>query len=110
MPKTTAIFFAIFCYSAAFSQSKPDKIKVFLDCSQTWICNYDYTRTEMPMVVFVRDRFDADVHILINTQSNNNGGTQAQLFFIGQKLFKTPRIRLPFLMILPVPKMNNEKN
>jgi hypothetical protein len=96
MPKTTAILFAIFCYSAAFSQSKPDKIKVFLDCSQTWICNYDYTRTEMPMVVFVRDRFDGDVHILINTQSNNNGGTQAQLFFIGQKAFQNSSDTLTF--------------
>lgn len=96
MPKTTAILFAIFCYSTSFCQGKPDKIKVFLDCSQTWICNYDYTRTEMPMVVFVRDRFDADVHILINTQSNNNGGTQAQLYFLGRKSFQNSSDTLTF--------------
>ena len=51
-----------------FSQSKLEKVKVYLDCSQTNICNSDYIRSEINMVDFVRDRQDADVHVLVTAQ------------------------------------------
>jgi hypothetical protein len=62
---------------AAFSQSSSEKLKVYLDCTQSWLCNFDYVRTEMKMVSFVRDRFDADVHVMVNMQNSSSGGLQA---------------------------------
>jgi hypothetical protein len=54
--------------------------KVFLDCAR---CDIDYIRTEIPFVNYVRDRKEADVHILITTQSTGSGGTEYTLAFIG---------------------------
>lgn len=39
------------------------------------------------MVDFVRDRQDADVHILVSTQNSNTGGLRARLNFIGLRAF-----------------------
>ncbi len=70
-----------------FAQKGP-KLKVFLDCSQTWICNTEFVRSEVHSVDFVRDRFDADVHVLVNHQNASSGGTQIRLNFIGQRNFQ----------------------
>lgn len=40
------------------------------------------------MVDFVRDRRDADVHVLVTSQYSNTGGTKAQLNFIGLRIFQ----------------------
>jgi hypothetical protein len=74
--------------TASFAQKSSDKIKVYLDCTQSWLCDFDYVRQEFKIVDFVRDRFDADVHVLVNTQSSSSGGTQAEMNFIGQKRFQ----------------------
>lgn len=70
-----------------FSQVIHHKIKVYLDCSNTWICDQEYIRSKINVVDFVRDRFDADVHVLVSAQSSSAGGIQATLNFIGQKKF-----------------------
>lgn len=44
-------------------------------------------RSEITMVDFVRDRRDADVHVLVTAQRSNAGGLQAQLNFIGLRAF-----------------------
>lgn len=54
--------------------------KVFLDCEH---CDSDYIRTEIPFVNYVRDRKEADVHVLITTQDTGGGGTEYTLAFIG---------------------------
>lgn len=54
--------------------------KIFLDCQS---CDIDYIRTEIPFVNYVRDRKEADVHVLITTQSTGSGGTEYTLAFIG---------------------------
>jgi hypothetical protein len=46
----------------------------------------DYIRTEIPFVNYVRDRKEADVHVLITTQGTGSGGTEYTLAFIGQGL------------------------
>ena len=79
-----------------FSQRKLEKVKVYIDCSQTWICNSDYIRSEINMVDFVRDRQDADVHVLVTTQNSNAGGTKAQLNFIGLRYFQNVSDTLTF--------------
>lgn len=64
-------------------KSAPDKsaIKIFLDCSS---CDDDYLRTELVMASFVRDRKQADIHILITRQRTGSGGREYTIDFIGR--------------------------
>jgi hypothetical protein len=55
--------------------------RVFIDCQR---CDHDYIRTEIPFVNYVRDPKEADVHVLITTQTTGSGGTEYTLTFIGQ--------------------------
>lgn len=59
---------------------RPDSIRVFLDCNS---CDEDYLRKEITLVDYMRDRKDADVHLLITTQGTGGGGTEYTLKFIG---------------------------
>ncbi len=56
--------------------------KVFLDGRRI---DRNYIRTEIPFVNYVRDRKEADVHILITTQTTGSGGRDYTIAFIGQK-------------------------
>lgn len=58
-------------------------LRVFLDCTR---CDLDYLRTELPFVDYVRDRRDAEVHVLVTTQAAG-GGTEYTLAFIGVDRF-----------------------
>jgi hypothetical protein len=60
-------------------------LKVFLDCDS---CDLEYIKTEITFVNYVRDRLEAQVHVLISTQSTGGGGTEYTLTFIGQNDFK----------------------
>jgi hypothetical protein len=81
------IIFLLCTCSDTFSQKTNDKLKVFLDCTRSWLCDFDYVRTEMKMVEFVRDRFQSDVHVLVNIQNSSTGGQQSELNFLGQGKF-----------------------
>ncbi|MGQ9470550.1 MAG: hypothetical protein ACUVR0_02540 [Candidatus Aminicenantales bacterium] len=59
--------------------------KVYLDCSS---CDLDYIRTEITFVNYVRDRKEAQVYILITTQSTGSGGKEFTLTFNGQQEFQ----------------------
>lgn len=56
---------------------------VFLDCSRR-DCDLDYIRTEITFVNYVRDRENADVHILVTRQRTGSGGNEYTLAFIGR--------------------------
>jgi hypothetical protein len=62
--------------------SPPARLRVFLDCN---FCDFDFMRTEIDFVDYVRDRQDAQVHILVTNQSTGGGGTEFTLHFIGQR-------------------------
>jgi hypothetical protein len=64
---------------------RTEAVRVFLDCQ---ICDEPFIRTEITFVNYVRDRTDADVHVLITTQGTGGGGTQYALKFIGLGRFK----------------------
>src|SRR5688500_8669519 len=55
-------------------------LRVFLDCNS---CDFDYLRREVPYVSYVRDRADAEVHLLVTTQGTGSGGTEYVFKFIG---------------------------
>jgi hypothetical protein len=90
----TFLFAAIFCASPAIycSQNQQPDIetvkksapKVFIDCDY---CDLDYIKTEITFVNYVRDRLEAQIHVLITTQPTGSSGTEYTLAFSGQKEF-----------------------
>lgn len=60
-------------------------VRVFLDCPDTF-CDFDYYRTEITFVNWVRDRQFAQVHVLVTTQ-RTGGGREYTLAFIGLERF-----------------------
>lgn len=56
------------------------ELKVFILCQN---CYQDFLKTQITWVNFVRDRFDAQVQIVISTLTTGSGGMQYQLSFIG---------------------------
>lgn len=73
--------------STANAQKNLAKLSVFFDC-QTYPCDFDYLRNEIKWVDFVRDRFDAAVHLQVRSQSTGGGGNAYEVIFSGQKDFK----------------------
>ena len=63
-----------------------EALRVFLDCGRG--CDRDYLRREITFVNYVRDRRDAQVHVLV-TNENSGGGTQYTLDFIGLEQFES---------------------
>lgn len=59
------------------------KVRVFLDCNR---CNSSYIRDEVQFVDFVRDKEDAQVHLLI-TREGTGGGTEFKMQVIGRGIF-----------------------
>ena len=72
-----------------------DKLKVFIDCSNTG-CDMTFIRTEINLVDFMLDRVAADVHVLVTVQNTGSGGSKFQLIFFGQNNFKTQQDTLSF--------------
>jgi hypothetical protein len=60
---------------------RPDKIRMFLDCS--FFCDETFLKQEITWVDYMRDRRDADVHVLVTTQNTGGGGTEYTIKFIG---------------------------
>jgi hypothetical protein len=64
-------------------------VRVFLDCQQVFRgCDRDFFVTEVNFVNWVRDRFDAEVQLLVTSLSNGGGGTEYTMTFIGRKRFE----------------------
>jgi hypothetical protein len=70
--------------SAAIARQEP--IGIYLDC-QGLTCDLDFLRTDITFVTHLRDRHDADVHVLITAQPTAEGGSEVTLKFVGQKAF-----------------------
>ncbi len=62
-----------------------DALNIYIDCDS--FCDFDYIRTEIPYVNYVRDRKEAQVHILITTQRTGSGGREHTLSLLGQHKF-----------------------
>ncbi len=80
------------CFGGASAQTGPADIealkktapKVYIDCS---ICDIEYIKTEITFINYVRDRNEAEVHILITTLQTGSGGREYTLAFMGQNAF-----------------------
>jgi hypothetical protein len=73
----------------AGAAARPDAgalVKVFIDCVNA-SCDTDFFRTEISFVDHVRDRKDAEVHVLITAEETGGGGQKYTLNFIGLQRF-----------------------
>jgi hypothetical protein len=55
-------------------------LRVFLDCDY---CDESFMRTEITFIDYVRDRTDAELHVLVTSQETGGGGREFTLKFIG---------------------------
>lgn len=62
-----------------------DRLAVFLDCG--W-CFQTYIRQEMSFVDYVRDREEADVHLIVTSEQAGSGGRAYTLDLIGRGVFQ----------------------
>ena len=81
---------AVMVFSQVPGNHDPQELKaaaprVFIDCRG---CDRDFIRTEITFVNYVRDREQADVHVLITDQSTGSGGREYTLAFIGLREFE----------------------
>jgi len=60
-------------------------LKVFVDCRFT--CDGDFLRHEINVVNYVRDRTEADLHVILTRQPTGGGGTEVSINFIGLHRF-----------------------
>lgn len=58
---------------------------VYLDCPR---CDYDFIRTELDYVNYVRDPEQADIHVFITSENTAGGGRECQFSFIGRRIFR----------------------
>jgi hypothetical protein len=61
-------------------------LRAFLDCDERG-CDRDFLVTELKWINFMRDRLDADFHILVTSQQTGSGGRQYAVVAIGQRAF-----------------------
>jgi hypothetical protein len=64
--------------------TRPSQLKVFLDCQN---CFADFLRAEVTFVDYVRDRVEADVHVLATSVETGSGGREYTVAFTGLKAF-----------------------
>lgn len=70
---------------ASTPSSKTESLRVFVDCQA--YCDLDYMKREIPYVDYVNDRFQANVYLLITSQTTGSGGREYKLQFEGQQSF-----------------------
>jgi hypothetical protein len=73
----------------------PDLINIYID-SPDWYMDLDYFRTEIPFVNYMRDRADADVHIMTTIQGTGGGGMEFTINFIGLRKFEGQKNTLKY--------------
>ena len=73
----------------AETTSNPDStdnqaLDIYVDCNY---CDFDFLKEEIGFVNFVRDRHQADLHLLVTRQSTGGGGRQYTIEAIGKESF-----------------------
>lgn len=57
-----------------------DALRIFLDCDS---CDFDFLRREITYVNYVRNREDAQVHVLVTSEGTGGGGRAYTIDFVG---------------------------
>ncbi|HEU4828679.1 MAG TPA: hypothetical protein VFT04_05750, partial [Gemmatimonadales bacterium] len=90
-----ALLFSLSPPALAAQDPPPGMVRVFLDCPET-NCDRDFFLRAVPFVTHVRDRTDADVHILVTEQDAGGGGEAFTAVFIGRGDFAARRDTLRY--------------
>ena len=61
-----------------------EALRLFLDCRTTY-CDFDYVRTEINFVNYVRDPVDAQIYVLVTTEYTGGGGTRFTVNLLGRQ-------------------------
>ncbi|MDA1082072.1 MAG: hypothetical protein O2973_10425, partial [Gemmatimonadetes bacterium] len=61
-------------------------VRAYLDCSGSG-CDREFLVTEMTWVNWMRERLDADFHVLVTSQATGSGGREYVAVAIGQRAF-----------------------
>ncbi|NIR42932.1 MAG: DUF481 domain-containing protein [Gemmatimonadetes bacterium] len=64
--------------------AESEALRVFMDCRSRF-CDFDFFRREIRFVNYVRDRRDAQVHILVTTRRTGGGGDEFTIELIGRQ-------------------------
>ncbi len=70
--------------TSRLEELKAQAPRVFIDCRG---CDRDYFREEITYVNYVRDRKDADIHVLVTDLRTGSGGREYTFAFIGLREF-----------------------
>ena len=81
--------------TVAQTPDSQDALRVFLDCGG---CDLDYLRTELTFINYVRDRRDAQVHVLVTDEDTGGGGEAVTLDFVGLEEFTGDDDQVVFFM------------
>jgi hypothetical protein len=60
---------------------------VFIDCER-WVCDLTYVRSEITFINYMRDRENADIHLMITRRTTGGGGREYTLEFIGLRSYQ----------------------
>lgn len=76
--------------SAVAAQASPDfaprtVLRAFLDCREG--CDRDFIVTELTWVDWMRERLDADIHVLVQAIATGSGGSRVDVIGTGQRGF-----------------------
>jgi hypothetical protein len=75
--------------------SPSERLRVFLDC-QSPGCDFDFFRAQITYLDWVRDREDADVHVLVTSEATGGGGRLIHLAYVGRGDFSDVSFRHDF--------------
>lgn len=81
-----SIFFANIQAQTNQSLIKEGAPRVYIDCGY---CDMNFIKEQIAIVNYVRDRNDADVHILFTSQRTGSNGSDYTLYFIGQNEYSS---------------------
>lgn len=80
-----ALLVCLLPISAAAQTPPALPLRVYLDCYE---CDTEYLRQNVVFIDYMRDRTDADLHVLVTTQSTGGGGSSWTVKFIGLGRFQ----------------------
>ncbi len=93
-PVTATILCAMTSATLLVAQEQSDEqpIRVFLDCQAFFGCDFDFVRREIAWADWVRNREDADVHLLVtSTQTGAGRAFDLQFTVAGVSMEPIPR-------------------
>jgi hypothetical protein len=72
--------------SAIFGRQKgSSKLKVYLECIYSDLCNLDFIRQQIPVVDYVRDAYTADLHIQVTGRETGSSGSEHTVLLHGRQ-------------------------